>query len=39
MIRCSGAAGTDPMAFIVSGGALTTGHIRMNPEARPVDRV
>ncbi len=29
----------DAMAFIVSGGALTPGHIRMNPEARPVDRV
>lgn len=29
----------DAMAFIVSGGSLTPGHIRMNPEARPVDRV
>jgi len=29
----------DAMAFIVSGGSLTPGHIRMNPEATPVDRV
>ena len=29
----------DAMAFIVSGGSLTPGHIRMNPEAGPVDRV
>jgi len=39
MNRCSGAAGTAPMAFIVSGGSQTPGHIRMNPEATPVDRV
>jgi uncharacterized membrane protein len=29
----------DAMAFIVSGGSQTPGHIRMNPEARPADRV
>lgn len=29
----------DAMAFIVSGGSQTPGHIRMNPEATPVDRV